>query len=471
MAELASAAERWRGDEPERGFSMALGRLGDPADRRCVMVSARDADGVLRGLLSFVPWGRAGLSLDLMRRDPAADNGVVELMVCATVDEARRWGVRRISLNFAMFREVFASSERLGAGPVVRLTATALGFASRWWQIETLYRANAKFLPRWQPRYLCFADGLHLNRALIAAGIAEGQLPVLARRVDDTGPTPSTPELVAAVEALDLESTTEVDEPSGQAEQARRRKLDAMRRAGEPIYPASVERTASIADVRRRWEGLAEALRTGREVSVAGRVVGNRRFGRLCFGVLREGDAEIQVMLSAGGTGDEAFRRWKDLVDVGDQVSCTGEVVATRTGELTVDARAWSMAAKCLRPLSGLSTSPDRPSGVDGRENELLVDPDAWDALRVRSIVLTRLRCELTERSFTEVETPMLQGVPGGDGRQFTTHFSPLDLELFLRLSPELSLKRLRVAGVDRLFELSRTFWNEDARGGHPARP
>src|SRR4029077_9748278 len=101
--ELAELAERWRGDEPERGFSMALGRLGDPADTRCVMATAHDASGAVRALLSFVPWGRHGLSLDLMRRDPTADNGVVEFMVAGMVGAARGIGVRRMSLNFAMF--------------------------------------------------------------------------------------------------------------------------------------------------------------------------------------------------------------------------------------------------------------------------------------------------------------------------------------------------------------------------------
>ena len=180
FAELERRAEDWRGDETERGFSMALGRLGDPVDRNCVAVLARDADGELRGMLSMVPWGRRGLSLDLMRRSPEAENGLVEAMVTELVAQARdELGIRAISLNFAMFRGVFSAAERVGAGPVVRVTSRILTYASRFWQIESLYRSNARYLPRWTPRYLCYDSSLTLTRVALAAGAAEGFLPDL----------------------------------------------------------------------------------------------------------------------------------------------------------------------------------------------------------------------------------------------------------------------------------------------------
>ncbi len=174
-ASLASLAEGWRGTETERGFSMALSRFGDvTADGRCVIVTA-EADGTVRGLLQFVPWGCDGLSLDLMRRDrDVPDNGLNELMIADVLAACSGLGVRRVSLNFAMFRAALERGERIGAGPVARLWARLLRVASRWWQIESLYRFNAKFSPSWLPRYLLFGSVRDLPRIAVAAFEAEG---------------------------------------------------------------------------------------------------------------------------------------------------------------------------------------------------------------------------------------------------------------------------------------------------------
>ncbi len=153
---LRRKAEEWRDGAVERGFSMALDRFGDPRDTASVVVLARDEDGQLKGLLNFAPWGPHGLSLDLMRRDREIENGLIEHMVVGLIEQCPGLGVRRISLNFAVFRSVFARGERLGAGPVQRMTHAVLLWASRFWQIESLYRANAKYHPEWVPRYLCF---------------------------------------------------------------------------------------------------------------------------------------------------------------------------------------------------------------------------------------------------------------------------------------------------------------------------
>ncbi|MFK0291125.1 phosphatidylglycerol lysyltransferase domain-containing protein [Streptomyces sp. NPDC090442] len=176
MARLVRLADDWRDGDTERGFSMALGRLGDPADGRCVMLECRDADGELRALLSFVPWGAKGLSLDLMRRDRESDNGLMEFMVLELIQRANEVGITQLSLNFAMFRSVFERGSRLGAGPVLRLWRSLLGFFSRWWQIESLYRANAKYRPVWEPRYMLFEKSTDVLRIGIAAARAEGFL-------------------------------------------------------------------------------------------------------------------------------------------------------------------------------------------------------------------------------------------------------------------------------------------------------
>ncbi|MFF4080232.1 phosphatidylglycerol lysyltransferase domain-containing protein [Streptomyces sp. NPDC001777] len=183
MAELVRRADDWRDGATERGFSMALGRLGDPADGRCVMLECRDAPaaeggarGELRAVLSFVPWGPNGLSLDLMRRDRDSENGLMEFMVIELLQRAQEIGITQVSLNFAMFRSVFERGSRLGAGPVLRLWRSLLSFFSRWWQIESLYRANAKYRPIWEPRFMLFEKSSDLLRIGVAAGRAEGFL-------------------------------------------------------------------------------------------------------------------------------------------------------------------------------------------------------------------------------------------------------------------------------------------------------
>jgi len=167
MAALAVAADHWRVGDTERGFSMALGRLGDPADEGYVVVTA-SLDGEPKALLGFVPWGRDGLSLDLMRRDQAADPGLSELLIVETLQAAPRLGVARVSLNFAAFRSALARGERIGASPITRAWRSILVFVSRWAQIESLYRFNAKFGPVWEPRFILYPDAARLPRVSVA---------------------------------------------------------------------------------------------------------------------------------------------------------------------------------------------------------------------------------------------------------------------------------------------------------------
>ncbi|MFF1650957.1 phosphatidylglycerol lysyltransferase domain-containing protein [Streptomyces sp. NPDC058240] len=176
MAEMIELADDWRDGATERGFSMALGRLGDPQDGRCIMLVCRDTAGRPRALLSFVPWGADGLSLDLMRRDRNSDNGLFEFMVLELIQRAGDLGITQVSLNFAMFRAVFERGSRIGAGPVLRLWRSLLTFFSRWWQIESLYRANAKYRPIWEPRFLLYAQSTDLPRIALASARAEGFL-------------------------------------------------------------------------------------------------------------------------------------------------------------------------------------------------------------------------------------------------------------------------------------------------------
>ncbi|MDF3300614.1 phosphatidylglycerol lysyltransferase domain-containing protein [Streptomyces tropicalis] len=177
---IRHAAEDWRGTDTERGFSMALGRIGDPADQDCLIATAHKADdaagpyGDLKAVLHFVPWGTDGVSLDLMRRDRSADPGMNELLIVAALQASPKLGIQRISLNFAMFRSALARGEKIGAGPVLRAWRGLLVFLSRWFQIESLYKFNAKFQPRWEPRFVVYRASADLPRIGFAAMQAEG---------------------------------------------------------------------------------------------------------------------------------------------------------------------------------------------------------------------------------------------------------------------------------------------------------
>ena len=173
LAEVEQVAHALRDGDVERGFSMALGRLGDPGDGEAVVVRARDGQGHLVAVLALVPWGPDGLSLDLMRRSRASENGTMEFLVAELAEHAVALGVRRLSLNFAVFRAALERGGQVGAGPVLRLWRSILLWASRWWQIESLYRANAKYDPEWVPRMVCFPRASDLPRVAIAALQAE----------------------------------------------------------------------------------------------------------------------------------------------------------------------------------------------------------------------------------------------------------------------------------------------------------
>ena len=172
---IIKVADSWRGSQTERGFSMALGRIGTPGDENCVLATATE-DGVVRAVLQLVPWGADGLSLDLMRRDKAAQPGLNDFLIVETIKAASGLGVKRISLNFAVFRAALERGERIGAGPVLRAWRSVLIFMSKWFQIESLYKFNAKFCPVWQPRFFVFPSTKETPRIALAALEAEAFL-------------------------------------------------------------------------------------------------------------------------------------------------------------------------------------------------------------------------------------------------------------------------------------------------------
>ncbi|WP_189112571.1 lysine--tRNA ligase [Pilimelia terevasa] len=249
----------------------------------------------------------------------------------------------------------------------------------------------------------------------------------------------------------------------------RRAKREQLLADGVDPYPVAVARTAELAEVRRRYADLATDTASGDTVSVAGRVIFVRNTGKLCFATLRAGDgAELQAMLSLDRLGADALAAWKKLVDLGDLVAVTGEVISSRRGELSVLADRWEMAAKALRPLPVAHRPLGEEARVRQRYVDLIVRPAAREIVRARAAVTRTLREVLHTRDFVEVETPMLQTLHGGAAaRPFVTHSNALDTDLYLRIAPELFLKRCVVGGLERVFEINRNFRNEGVDSTH----
>ncbi|MGH8791230.1 MAG: lysine--tRNA ligase [Stackebrandtia sp.] len=249
----------------------------------------------------------------------------------------------------------------------------------------------------------------------------------------------------------------------------RRDKRAGMLAEGKQPYPLGLKRTASLKDVRDKHDGLAAGESTGEVVSVAGRVMFMRNTGKLCFATLREGDGvELQVMLSLAKVGEEALADWKRLADIGDHVGVTGEVVASKRGELSVMVDEWAMAAKALRPLPVAHKPLGEETRVRQRYVDMIMRPRARDNVRDRAAAVRAVRDMLHDDGFVEVETPMLQVMPGGGAaRPFLTRSNALDIDLYLRIALELYLKRCVVGGVEKVFEIGRNFRNEGIDSSH----
>ncbi|MGE2737828.1 bifunctional lysylphosphatidylglycerol synthetase/lysine--tRNA ligase LysX [Mycolicibacterium vaccae] len=473
MAAVVARADAWRDTEDERGFSMALGRLGDPADGDCLLVEAVQGDEVV-AMLSLVPWGTNGVSLDLMRRSPHSPNGTVEVMVSELCLQGEDIGITRISLNFAMFRSAFEQGAQLGAGPVARLWRRLLVFFSRWWQLETLYRSNMKYQPQWVPRYACYADAREVPRVGVASVIAEGFLvlpfskrheqPHTGRHVAAPGTLVATGALHSDGSAPDVH-TVDVDERSEGPrlpEQVRVRmaKLKALQDGGVDAYPVGVPPSHTVA------QALSAAEST--PVTVAGRLLRLRDYGGVLFVQLRDWSGECQLVLD-DSLLDGACADFTRAVDLGDLIEATGTMGPSRSGVWSVLVTRWRLIGKCLRPLPdkwrGLT---DQEARVRARYVDLAVNTEARDLIKARSAVLHAIRETLVAKDFLEVETPILQQIHGGaNARPFLTHINAYDLDLYLRIAPELYLKRLCVGGVERVFELGRAFRNEGVDFSH----
>jgi lysyl-tRNA synthetase class 2 len=273
---------------------------------------------------------------------------------------------------------------------------------------------------------------------------------------------------------------SDADAPAGQPEhqaaddlpeqfRIRQGKRQRLIDEGCEAYPVAVPRTHSLAQIRAAHSDLVADSTTGEHVGVAGRVVFARNSGKLCFATLQEGDGtQLQAMISLAGVGADGLDGWKSTVDLGDIVFVHGEVISSRRGELSVLADSWQMAAKALRPLPVAHRELSEESRVRQRYVDLIVRPQARSVARQRIAVVRAVRGFLERRGFLEVETPMLQTLAGGAAaRPFVTRSNALDSDLFLRIAPELFLKRCVVGGLERVFELNRVFRNEGADSTH----
>lgn len=251
--------------------------------------------------------------------------------------------------------------------------------------------------------------------------------------------------------------------------QVRHSKRERLIEQGVEPYPVNFDRTASIGQVRAQFPNLNADDTTGVIHSVSGRVIFVRNTGKLCFASVRDGDGtEIQAMISLDKVGEESLESWKSTIDIGDFVGVSGEVISSRRGELSILCDSWQMVSKALRPLPVAHKPLSEETRVRQRYVDLIVRPEAREMARMRPKVMQSLRNTFSNYDFVEVETPMLQTLHGGAAaRPFKTHSNAFDIELFLRIAPELFLKRCVVGGIERVYEINRNFRNEGADSTH----
>ena len=451
-ARLKTNADQWRNGD-ERGFTMASGRVADERDWRTVVVTAHDAEGKMQALLTLVPWGRRGLSLDVMRRSPEAPSGLTELMVSELAKEGQGINVDKFSLNFVVLREVMERGQSVTASPFQRLVLKFLVFSSRWWQIQTLYQSNLKYNPDWQPRFLAVDSAFHTARMLIAFASGEGFLPRYQPPLQPHG----DPAEIHALEEELLASKKWAPKLS-QQQRWRREKLAELREYGEAGYPASVPRTHSLAQ-------LGDVKDGEQTISVTGRVHRLRDHGGVQFADIEEGGVRFQIVVErSAGEAACTFRRF---VSKGDVISVTGRLGASRTGTPSVLLETWRMASKSLVDFP-TQTLTDPHTRAKLRHMDLGTNNQARDLVIARAKVVDAIRQTLRGEDFLEAETPILQTVHGGaNARPFRTHIRAYDQHLTLRIAPELYLKRLIVGGIPKVFELGRNFRNEGVDATH----
>jgi lysyl-tRNA synthetase class 2 len=246
-------------------------------------------------------------------------------------------------------------------------------------------------------------------------------------------------------------------------------KRERLNELGLGAYPVGVPITDTIGAIRARFDNLAADEKTGEIAGLAGRVVSVRNAGKLCFVQLQAGDGDrIQAMVSLGEVGEESLTLFKELVDLGDHLFVSGEIISSRTGELSIFVSEWRITSKAILPLPNLHNELSEETKVRSRYLDLIQREQARYVVRARATANASLRSTFARHGYVEIETPMLQTLHGGaSARPFSTRSNAFDTELFLRIAPELFLKRAVVGGIERVYEINRNFRNEGADSTH----
>jgi lysyl-tRNA synthetase class 2 len=266
------------------------------------------------------------------------------------------------------------------------------------------------------------------------------------------------------------DSENNLPEDSNEQIEVRRQKLAKLKEAGGVLYPNDFKPTHSASEIVVKFAGADDEIlgSAPQDIHIAGRIMAIRRMGKASFFHLQDRRGRLQIYAQQNTLGEAVYSLFRTL-DVGDIVGVWGHLFRTRTKELTLDAQGLRLLTKCLRPLPekwhGLA---DVEARYRQRYVDLMVNPEVREAFEKRSRIVRLLRRFFEERDFLEVETPMMQAIPGGAAaRPFVTHHNALDMELYLRVAPELFLKRLLVGGFEKVFELNRNFRNEGVSVRH----
>ncbi|MDU1224331.1 bifunctional lysylphosphatidylglycerol synthetase/lysine--tRNA ligase LysX [Varibaculum cambriense] len=464
LREVAMVAELFRRGN-ERGFSMSLDRMFAPQESDQLIVTARGKDGQLQCLLTFVPWGQRAVSLNLMRRAESAVNGVVEAMVLTLLQQGSEKGIERFSLNFAMFREIFVEGEAVDATINDRVKRALFVKASRFWQLESLYESNARYNPKWLPRYFCFSSDPLVPLSLIAAGMLEGFVPAPQASVrGEPFDWEVDSQYLSELEAMRSDYTAaKLQVKLSEQQLSRRAKAEKLSAAGIESFPAGFDLGIPLSQAKAQVDvGEGEAA-----IRTFGRIVARRNHGGVVFWDLYYQGCYLQVVLERRNLTPEQFAHLR-LLDLGDLIVVSGRCGASRNGTPSLIAENWTLAAKALRPIPHPAARLDIATRTRERTMTLLNDSAAMRRLQARSRALSAVRKELIDRGYLEVETPMLQAVQGGaNARPFVTHSNAYQVNMFLRIAPELYLKRLAIAGMGAIFEMGRSFRNEGADATH----
>ena len=416
---VIACATQWIGTQSERGSIRGLGRIGDSADDDALIVEATDDSGARVALMTLVPWTRSGATLDLLVRSDTAPAGITELMISEVVLASAALGITRISLGFNDLADI----------PADRISHRAL-IRSKWWLQESARQANAEYAPTWQPRYVAYPSAKAIRRIAIASG----RLEAVAAKPNAWAKTTGTRTDIGegALEALLTSPLPPLRPPLSQAPKRPEQVRARIEKLDDDSYPPAYPPTHSVAEARAAVQGT--------RVRIAGRLVAWRNLGGLSFGVVRDASGDVQIMVDANKCGVENAERFGKEIDLGDLIELSGAVGRARKGELSIIAMDWRLLGKNLHPL------PDRYRGMTNpdtrarlRHVELATNPDVRNLAVARSAVLHSLRTSLAGWNFLEAETPIRQSAG-------------------LRTSPALHLKKMCVGGLERVYELGRSF-------------